>query len=69
MLIIQFLRVLLISHRPSVELANYGVPGFARIFKEMILVARPDKPLPRAGKGTVIRKQSLALYADEIEEM
>lgn len=51
------------------ELANYGVPGFARIFKEMILVARPDKPLPRAGKGTVIRKQSLALYADEIEEM
>ena len=59
----------LIIARPAIELANSGVPGFARIFKEMVLVTTPSKPLPRAGKGTVMRKQALALYADEVEEM
>ena len=44
-------------------------PGFAKVFKEMIIVTDPAKPLPRAGKGTVIRKQALALYADEIEQL
>ncbi|KAJ3543082.1 hypothetical protein NM688_g5900 [Phlebia brevispora] len=54
---------------PSVEAANRPAPAFARIFKEMILVTKPDKPLPRAGKGTVIRKQAIALYADEIDKL
>ena len=44
-------------------------PGFAKVFKEMIIVTDPAKPLPRAGKGTVIRKQALALYTDEIEQL
>ncbi|KIP12212.1 hypothetical protein PHLGIDRAFT_508051 [Phlebiopsis gigantea 11061_1 CR5-6] len=51
-----------------VEDANAAAPGFAKVFKEMILVTSPDKPLPRAGKGTVIRKQALAAYAEEIKE-
>ncbi len=42
-------------------------PTFAKVFKEMIVVTDPHKPLPRAAKGTVIRKQALALYAEEIE--
>lgn len=44
-------------------------PTFARIFKEMIIVADPSKPLPRAAKGTVVRPQALNLYADEIEKL
>lgn len=51
------------------EEANRHGPTFARIFKETIVVADPARPLPRAAKGTVIRKQALALYAEEIEKM
>ncbi|KIP07411.1 hypothetical protein PHLGIDRAFT_105771 [Phlebiopsis gigantea 11061_1 CR5-6] len=52
---------------PTVEKANALAPGYARIFKEMILIARPEKALPRAAKGTVIRAQALAAYKEEIE--
>jgi hypothetical protein len=51
---------------PAVEEANRSAPAFGRIFKEMILVARPDKPLPRAAKGTVNHKAAIALYDEEI---
>ena len=55
--------------RPAVEQANLPAPAFARVFKEMILVTHPDKPLPRAGKGTIIRKQAIALYEKEIDTL
>lgn len=51
------------------EEANKPAPTFARIFKEMILVTDPAKPMARAGKGTVIRKMVLAAYEKEIEEL
>ena len=35
----------------------------------MILVADPKKPFPRAPKGTVVRKQALALYTDAVENL
>jgi len=44
-------------------------PGFSKVFKELILIADPKKPLPRAGKGTVMRKAALALYHEEIEAL
>ncbi|KAF9475758.1 putative aminoadipate reductase [Pholiota conissans] len=50
-----------------VEEANKVAPAFSRIFKEMILVAASDKPLPRAGKGTIMRKTALAEYNGEID--
>ena len=56
-------------NRPIVEEANTMAPAFARIFKEMIIVTDPDKPLPRAGKGTIIRKQALTVYDKEIEKL
>ena len=56
-------------HRPIVDQANANAPAFGRVFKEMILVCDPAKPLPRAPKGTIIRKQSLALYQEEIERL
>jgi hypothetical protein len=55
--------------RPIIEEANENAPAFSRIFKEMILFASADKPLPRAGKGTVQFKAAISLYAPEIESM
>ena len=49
------------------EEANAIAPAFAKIFKEMIIVTDTARPLPRAGKGTVIRKQALSLYEKEVE--
>ncbi|TCD65176.1 putative NRPS-like protein biosynthetic cluster [Steccherinum ochraceum] len=53
----------------SVEEANKLAPSFARIFKEMIIVTDPSKPMPRAGKGTVQRKQTLKVYAKEVDQL
>ena len=44
-------------------------PAFSRIFKEMILVTDPARPFPRAAKGTILRKQALELYEDEIKKL
>ncbi|KAI0079020.1 acetyl-CoA synthetase-like protein, partial [Panus rudis PR-1116 ss-1] len=52
---------------PAVEEANKLAPTFSRIFKEMILITDPAKPLPRAAKGTVMRKLTLQSYEQEIE--
>ncbi|KAH7929522.1 putative aminoadipate reductase [Leucogyrophana mollusca] len=51
---------------PWVEEANKTAPAFSRIFKDMIIVTRSDKPMPRAGKGTVQKKSALQLYDAEI---
>ncbi|KAF8876660.1 hypothetical protein BD779DRAFT_1613269 [Infundibulicybe gibba] len=52
---------------PTIEQANASAPAFSRIFKEMVLVASPEKLLPKTSKGTVMRKLALTLYAEEIE--
>ncbi|KAJ7488851.1 putative aminoadipate reductase [Mycena latifolia] len=54
---------------PVVEEANEDAPAFARIYKEMILVTEPDKPMVRPPKGTVGKKATIALYKDEIEAL
>ena len=55
--------------RPIVEEANKVAPAFSRIYKEMILIASKDKPFPRAGKGTVMKKAAVVQYQKEIDEM
>ena len=57
------------TRRPIVEEANRIAPTFARLYKEMIIVTDPKKPLPRAAKGTIIRPQTLQLYAEEIDKL
>lgn len=52
---------------PAVDLANAKMPGYGRIVRSMILLAKDGKPFIRAGKGTVIRKLTESAYADEIE--
>lgn len=56
-------------HRPVIEEANKNAPAFSRIFKEMILITSPQKPLSRTGKGTVMRKLALKQYEQEIDEL
>lgn len=51
------------------EEANKVAPAFSRVFKEMILVVDPKKPLPRVGKGTVAGKAALVLYDTEIDKL
>ncbi|KAJ3555456.1 hypothetical protein NM688_g2570 [Phlebia brevispora] len=55
------------SSRPIVEEANAMAPKFAQIFRDMIIITDPMRPLPRAAKSTVIRKQAIALYEKDIE--
>ncbi|KAJ3773057.1 putative aminoadipate reductase [Lentinula raphanica] len=54
---------------PVVEEANRVSPAFSKIYKEMILLVKPGKPLPRVGKGTVAKKAAMALYEAEINEI
>ncbi|KAJ7486758.1 putative aminoadipate reductase [Mycena latifolia] len=54
---------------PVIEEANENAPTFARIYKEMILVTDPEKPMARAPKRTVMKKATIALYKEEIEAL
>ncbi|KAF7360648.1 General substrate transporter [Mycena venus] len=54
---------------PIIEEANQIAPAFSRIFKEMIIFTSPDKPMPRTGKGTAMRKAALKVYAPEIDAL
>ncbi|KAK6821156.1 acetyl-CoA synthetase-like protein [Apiospora arundinis] len=54
---------------PSIQEANRAAPAHARVEKTMVLVADPGRPLVRAGKGTLQRGVSAALYAAEIDAL
>ncbi|KAL1743883.1 hypothetical protein HDZ31DRAFT_39972 [Schizophyllum fasciatum] len=54
---------------PVVEEANKNAPAYSHIFKELILMTRPDTPLPRTDKGTVARKRALKMYEEDIEKI
>ncbi|KAG1835812.1 putative aminoadipate reductase [Suillus subalutaceus] len=54
---------------PEIEEANNEAPAFSRIFKEMILVTHSEKPMLRAGKGTVTKKATVNLYEEEINAL
>ena len=44
-------------------------PASGKIVKELVVFASADKPLPRAGgKGTILRKRTLALYQEEFDQ-
>ncbi|KAH9885677.1 putative NRPS-like enzyme [Xylariomycetidae sp. FL2044] len=53
----------------SVQKANQSAPAHARIEKSLILVTSADRPLIRAGKGTIQKAASLAQYAAEIDKL
>lgn len=54
---------------PSVQAANQESPSHGRVHRGMIIFTSPDKPMLRAGKGTVQRKMTLDLYASELDAL
>lgn len=54
---------------PTIQRANEAGPVYGRLIKTLVVVVKQAKPMERAGgKDTVMRKRSLALYQDEIDE-
>ncbi|KAJ7624410.1 putative aminoadipate reductase [Roridomyces roridus] len=54
---------------PTVGEVNERTPAFSRLYKEMILVTHPAKPMVRAPKGTVIKKSTIEAYKTEIDTL
>ncbi|CAM1502330.1 Fc.00g043140.m01.CDS01 [Cosmosporella sp. VM-42] len=53
----------------SVQAANRGSPSYGQIHRNMIIYTSAEKPMLRAGKGTVQRKLTVDLYADELDSL
>ena len=54
---------------PSIAEANRECPAHARISKSHVLFVHPNKPMLRAGKGTVQRAATITLYKDELDAL
>lgn len=54
---------------PTIQEANRQSPAHARISKSHILFTSPEKPMSRAGKGTVQRKFTLESYSKELDAL
>ncbi|KAL8953437.1 MAG: hypothetical protein Q9222_000711 [Ikaeria aurantiellina] len=54
---------------PTIQEANRQCPAHARIMKWRVLFTTPEKPMSRAGKGTVQRKATFAAYSQEIDDL
>ena len=54
---------------PMIERANSVSPGHAQIARNMVLVISPDKPFPRAGKGTILREIATRTYETDIDAL
>lgn len=54
---------------PAVQRANEGCPAHGRISRDFILFTTPEKPFPRAGKGTVQKKIAEKLYQSELDAL
>ena len=54
---------------PSIEQANDIAPVYARASKSAIVITTKEKPMLRAGKGTVQRRLTIQLYQKELEAL
>ncbi|KAI0551250.1 hypothetical protein F4679DRAFT_582725 [Xylaria curta] len=54
---------------PLVVAANKETVAHGQIGRDFIILASPEKPFPRAGKGTIQRAGTIKLYKDEIDEL
>jgi thioester reductase-like protein len=54
---------------PSIQEANKAAPAHARIEKAMILPMSPEKPVIRAGKGTIQRAATVQQYSAELDKL
>ncbi|KAE8224044.1 hypothetical protein CF319_g3017, partial [Tilletia indica] len=54
---------------PIIEKVNKTLPDFAQLFKNMIIFTTPDRPVPRADKGSPKRQVALNIYDSDIEAL
>ena len=54
---------------PIIEKANQSCPAHGRIMKDFITFVLPERPMLRAGKGTIQRRMTLDFYHDELEKL
>lgn len=54
---------------PSIEGANKQSPSHAQLHRELVVFTKPDRPMLRAGKGTVQRKMTIELYQKELDAL
>lgn len=54
---------------PTIEQANEDAPAHAKVAASHILFTKPGKPFLRTPKGTVMRKATLDLYAEDINNL
>ncbi|KAL8994171.1 MAG: hypothetical protein Q9169_005790 [Polycauliona sp. 2 TL-2023] len=54
---------------PTITDANRDAPSHARITRSHILFTSPEKPMMRAGKGTIQRASTLKAYEAEIDAL
>jgi hypothetical protein len=54
---------------PTIEAATASSPAFSRIFREMILLMKSDKPVLKTDKGTLKKKAMVTLYEKEINAL
>ncbi|KAI5857326.1 acetyl-CoA synthetase-like protein [Durotheca rogersii] len=52
---------------PSIEAANRSAPTHAKLYRDFVIIASPDKPFPKTSKGTVRRGLAIELYEKELE--
>lgn len=52
-----------------IERANESCPAHGKIMKGMAIFTKPEKPMMRAGKGTVQRGNTIRLYEKEINAL
>ena len=53
--------------RPLLEEADLVTHGWEGRSGEAIVIVKADKPFMRTGKGTIVRKRTEEVYADEMK--
>ncbi|KAL8791204.1 MAG: hypothetical protein Q9213_000161 [Squamulea squamosa] len=54
---------------PIIEEVNRSLPSYSQILRSMILFASIEKPFIRAPKGSIVRKTTLDIYAEELDKL
>ena len=54
---------------PTIEKANQQSPAHGKLFKDVVTFTTAEKPMLRAGKGTVQRRKTLELYEEELNAL
>ncbi|KAB2569665.1 Non-canonical non-ribosomal peptide synthetase FUB8 [Lasiodiplodia theobromae] len=54
---------------PAVEEANKEAPAHAQVWKNKVAFTKKDKPFVRAPKGSIIRRATVNLYAQEFDAL